>query len=251
MIVGFSSSGVDVANAVSSLCATPLLISQKSSAGVSPGAKCFEQDRVILPPIVEVNADKRSVLFANGHEESAVDSIIFCTGFDYEYPFLSGVRGFGPGHSNGNTLTYKHIFHLDHPSLAFVMLPLRVVAFPFAETQAAVIARVWSGRLRLPPHEEMANRVETNKKSRGEDKSFHKLSYPADAEYMNEMCRWCASAEGETESHIQPPFWGRREKWLRRSLHDIRRATEARGGDRFMVKSVRDVRFEFSDETTD
>ncbi|EJP61801.1 flavin dependent monooxygenase [Beauveria bassiana ARSEF 2860] len=50
----------------------------------------------------------------------------------------------------------KHIFHVGHPNLAFVMLHLRVVAFPFAESQVAVIARVWSGRLRLPPYEEMA-----------------------------------------------------------------------------------------------
>ncbi|KAM0743509.1 hypothetical protein ACQRIT_001768 [Beauveria bassiana] len=100
----------------------------------------------------------------------------------------------------------QHIFHVDHPNLAFVMLHLRVVAFPFAESQAAVIARVWSGRLRLPPYEEMANWVEINKKSRGEDNGFHKLSYPADAECMNAMYRWCMSAEGETESHLRPPF---------------------------------------------
>lgn len=180
-----------------------------------------------------------------------MDCIVFCTGYDYENTFLSGVRGFGPGRADGNTLTYQHIFHVDHPSLAVVMLPLRVVAFPFAETQAAVIARVWSGRLCLPPHEEMASWVETNKKIRGEVKGFHKLSYPADAEYPNEMYRWCMSAEGETESHIQPPFWGPREKWLRRTPHDIRRATEARGEDRFMVKSVMDAVFEFPDETAD
>ncbi|KAH8707673.1 Flavin-containing monooxygenase FMO GS-OX-like 3 [Beauveria bassiana] len=108
VIVGFSSSGssgVDVDNVVAPLSAQTLLISQKSSVGVFPGAKSFEQGKVILPPIIELNAKRRSVLFANEHEESSVDCIIFWTGYDYEYPFLSGVRGFGPGRSDGNTLT--------------------------------------------------------------------------------------------------------------------------------------------------
>lgn len=108
MIVGFSSSGsygVDVANVVAPLSAQPLLISQKSSVGVFPGAKSFEQGKVILPPIIELNAKRRSVLFANEHEESSVDCIIFCTGYDYEYPFLSGVRGLGGSGQAAATVT--------------------------------------------------------------------------------------------------------------------------------------------------
>ncbi|KAI9753222.1 MAG: hypothetical protein M1815_006287 [Lichina confinis] len=41
------------------------------------------------------------------------------------------------------------------PTLAFVALPQRIIPFPFAECQAAIIARVWANRLKLPSLAEM------------------------------------------------------------------------------------------------
>lgn len=200
----------------------------------------------MLPEIIEFRFGSRSVIFANGKEESEVDYVIFCTGYDYDYPFLSSLSGFQGDDADGNTNTYQHIFHVDFPSLAFVMLPLRVVAFPFAETQSAVIARVWSGRLSLPTVQAMVDWVKQNKERRGSGKAFHKLSYPADAQYMTDMYHWCQHAKDEESGmYLAPPVWGEREKWLRRMLHDIRRATEARGEERFAVKTVADAGFCF------
>lgn len=188
--------------------------------------------------------EQRSVIFANGKEERDIDSIVFCTGYEYEYPFLSRLPGFEGGNGGGNVSTYLHIFHIDFPSLTFALLPLRVVAFPFAETQAAVIARVWSERLQLPSHDKRVEWLKERERLSGPGKEFHKLSFPADADYMNEMYQWCLSAQGETEKpYLRPPFWGLREKWLRETIHHIRLATEARGDKRFTVTSAADVGF--------
>lgn len=110
-----------------------------------------------------------------------MDHIIFCIGYEYDYPFLA---------------------------LVFIMLPLRAVAFPFAETQSAAVARVWSGRLSLPSRQDMLTWIEENTAKRGPGKSFHKLSHLADADYMNEMCQWCREARCEDDNRLAPPFWG-------------------------------------------
>ncbi|WVO12412.1 hypothetical protein L204_100011 [Cryptococcus depauperatus] len=249
VIVGFSSSGVDIANAIEPVCSKPLLISQNSTNGLSPGSKGFQEGKTMLPGIIEFDSRRKAIRFADGREETEVDYIIFCTGYDYDYPFLSSLPGFEKGNGDGNIRTYQHIFHVDYPTLAFIMLPLRAVAFPFAETQSAVVARVWSGRLQLPVHREMQNWIEKNMQERGRGKRFHMLSWPADAEYMNAMYSWCQQARAEKcGGYLAPPFWGEKEKWLRRTLHEIRRATEAQGEARFLIKTVAQAGFHFSEE---
>ncbi|KAI1132327.1 hypothetical protein F5Y10DRAFT_294077 [Nemania abortiva] len=248
LIIGFSSSGVDLANAIEPLCSKPLLICQKSADGLSPGSKGFAEGRTVLPSIIGFNAEDRSVLFSNGVEELGIDNVLLCTGYEYEYPFLSSLPGFENGRGDGNDQTYQHIFYMNNARLSFITAPLRVVAFPFAETQAAVVARVWSGRLSLPSNEDMVSWVERTKKLKGSGKDFHKMSYPDDADYMDEMYNWCQQAKSkQTGKSLAAPSWGKRERWLRGILHDIRRATEARGEERFLVKTVEDAGFQYTD----
>ena len=76
---------------------------------------------------------------------------------------------------------YQHIFYVPDPTIALNLVPLRVVAFPFSETQAAVIARVWSERLSLPEIEKMREWQENIRSQRGSGKRFDRMSYPVDA----------------------------------------------------------------------
>ncbi|KAH9209875.1 putative flavin dependent monooxygenase [Leptodontidium sp. 2 PMI_412] len=245
VLVGFSSSGVDIALKIESVCSSPLIISQKSAAGLSPGSLGFAEGKIMVPEIISINAATRTVLFVNGREEGNVDNIIFCTGYDYDYPFLKSIPGFEQGNKQGKAQTFQHVFYLQNPTLAFVLLPLRAVAFPFAESQVAVIARIWAGRMTLPPLAAMKDWVQNNKAMRGTGKAFHKLSYPADADYMNEMRAWCDHASGEDGVGKKPPYWGEKERWLRQKIHAIKRATEEKGEDRILIRHVEDVGFEF------
>ncbi|KAK0124728.1 hypothetical protein ONS96_008611 [Cadophora gregata f. sp. sojae] len=205
ILVGYSSSGVDIASKIENVCSSPLIISQRSAAGLSPGTLGFAKGKTMVPEIISINAATKTVLFANGGEEENVDNIIFCTGYDYDYPFLKSISGFEQEHKEDNTQTFQHVFYLQNPTLAFVLLPLRVVAFPFAESQAAVIARIWAGRMTLPPLAAMKDWVQNKKAMRGTGKAFHKLSYPADADYMSEMRAWCDHASGEDVVGKKPP----------------------------------------------
>lgn len=220
MIVGFSTSGV--ASKIKSFCHGPLIVSQKSAAGLSPGALGFADDKNIVPEIISIDAATRTVVFANGREEENVDNIIFCIGYDYDYLFLRSVPGFEQGTKDGNTLTFQHIFYLHDPTLAFVFLPLRAVAFPFVESQAVVIARIWAGRMTLPSFGVMDDWIREKKATKGTGRAFHKLSYPADVDYMSKMYALCSQANGEGCVGKTPPFWSEEERWLRQKIHAIK-----------------------------
>lgn len=73
---------------------SPLLISQKSSGGLSPGSYGFAPGEMFLPEVIEFDITKKTVVFVNGREETDVDEVIFCTGYNYAYPLLKELADF-------------------------------------------------------------------------------------------------------------------------------------------------------------
>eukprot|EP00878_Enallax_costatus_P022744 GHUV01024148.1.p1 GENE.GHUV01024148.1~~GHUV01024148.1.p1 ORF type:complete len:193 (+),score=51.36 GHUV01024148.1:1312-1890(+) len=90
------------------------------------------------------------------------DTIIYCTGYRYKFPFLEH----NPATSafSGQQCVpglYQHMFAPEFgPSLAFVGLPWKIVPFPQFELQAKYIARLLSGRANLPPAAEMQSGID-------------------------------------------------------------------------------------------
>ena len=135
----------------------------------------------------------------------------------------------------------KHIFHMQYPSLAFVEIPEMIVPFPLAECQAAVIARVWSGRLALPTQVDMEEWREGVMRERGNGRKFHALMPPIDLEYMKEMYSWSEGADGRLSGAGDggkgklPRYWDERACWLRMNAAEMKKAFNARGDDRVEV----------------
>ena len=227
------------------MCNLPLLVSRKSTGNVSPTAPGIGEKRG-FPEIIEFIVKDRSVLFANGHVEDSIDAVVFCTGYTYSYPFLSAYPDFANGSSQQDT--YKHIFFNPRPTLAFALLPLRVVAFPFSESQAAIIARIWSNRLELPSRKERDAWTADVHEKRGDGKSFHKFSYPTDADYMNEFHDWCLEAKKKSNLNNDglgklPPRWGDKER-----CHEIRAEVESRGKVRHQLTHLSEVGFDYEQQ---
>lgn len=125
----------------------------------------------------------------DSYELKHVDIVIYCTGYLYNFPFLksymdqndpdsiiskasSSSSSFSLSSSSSPSSTtrrettsspagdrlnrlYRQTFYIPDPSLTFVCMPTSIVPFPLAETQAAAIARYYSGRLLLPSDEAM------------------------------------------------------------------------------------------------
>ncbi|KAJ5223721.1 hypothetical protein N7468_008263 [Penicillium chermesinum] len=250
VIIGGAASGLDIGAQIGAVTKGKIIVSQRSESYLAVSAP---SDRTIRPQIAEFlppASHDREIRFSDGHVEDQVDAVLFCTGYFYSFPFLQTLEP--PVVTDGSRTrnVYKQIFYIEHPTLAFPVLAQKVTPFPMAENQAAVFARVWSGRLPLPSKEDMKASEDAEIALRGDGKAFHVYEYPVDCDYMNEMYSWAGKAQPrsglDNDGHGKPSaFWGEKERWLRSKFPDIRRAFVNQGEKRSEIKSIVDLGFEF------
>lgn len=252
VVVGSSASAIDIGGQINGVCKGKLLISQRTESYLLPSA---DTDKIYFPEIVEFlppTQYERAVLFADGRVEDEIDAIVFCTGYFYSFPFLSSLNP--PLITDGRRVrnVYEHLFYIDNPTLVLPVLNQRVIPFPVAENQAAVFARVWSGRLALPSRDQMKVWEDSLVAEKGDGTAFHLLPFPLDASYLNMLYDWAASAEERpgllTSSNGKGKlgtFWGEKEKWLRSIFPEIRRRFVGKGEERHNIKSLVALGYDF------
>eukprot|EP00775_Hariotina_reticulata_P007189 gene7189-7403_t len=89
-------------------------------------------------------------VFEGGQVMQQLDAIVYCTGYQYSYPWLDhlGLVSTGDGHVRP---LYLHMFPpAVAPSLAFIGLPWRCTKMPQFKLQGQLLARLLSGRAALP-----------------------------------------------------------------------------------------------------
>ncbi|GKZ19669.1 hypothetical protein AbraIFM66951_003707 [Aspergillus brasiliensis] len=249
IVVGTSASGLDIGNQINEVCKGKVLVSQRTESPLASAAS----DKVYLPQIVEFlssDTHNRAVRFANGHIEQDIDAVVFCTGYLYSFPFLSSLTP--PLILDGRrTLhVYQHLFYIYDTTLVLPVLPQRVIPLPLSENQAAVFARVWSGRLNLPSQAEMKAWEEANIAKKGNGTPFHLLPFPQDADYMNFLHDWAAKAPvrpglDNDGAGKQCNYWGERQRWIRQRLPEIKRAFLEKGQERSSIRSLEQLGFDF------
>ncbi|KAL2268680.1 hypothetical protein VTJ83DRAFT_3526 [Remersonia thermophila] len=215
IVVGNAASGIDIASQISPVCRKPLLLSVQSPTSPPNLAHAGAEE---VPAIAEfLPGAERAVRFADGRVESGIDAVIFATGYLYDLPFL---RSLSPPlvASSGRRVQglYGHLFHIDHPTLAFIGLPIKVVPFPVAESQAALVARTWTNQLPLPTRAEMrrweAEEEEAVRRGRSPN-NFHVWPEGGDARYIRAV-RGRVEREGGVGK--LPPYWGPELVWQRK-----------------------------------
>ena len=87
-------------------------------------------------------------------EKLPVDAIIFCTGYNFHFPFLSPKVKVDVSSFRVSPL-YKHVVSIRHPTLSFLGLCSLVCPFPQFDLQATFVSRILGGTLALPTAEEM------------------------------------------------------------------------------------------------
>jgi dimethylaniline monooxygenase (N-oxide forming) len=107
---------------------------------------------IAIKPNIERFTGGRTVRFVDGTEEE-IDLVVYCTGYRIRFPFLDDAVV--PTADNHVPL-YRRVVPPDLPGLYFVGLvqPLGAV-MPLAEAQAAWIADLLQGRVRLPSPDAM------------------------------------------------------------------------------------------------
>lgn len=248
IVVGSSASGLDIGRQIMSVCKPPLLSSAKTVSYLAAGF--IEVDKKEHPPIAKLVPEGRRALFEDGHVEDDIDSIIFCTGYFYSFPFLSSLNPSLISSGERTENTYKQLFYAPRPSLALLALPQKVIPFQIAEVQSAVVARAFAGRLALPTYEEMAEWEEKAVVEKGDGGKFHALMFPLDAHYINDLHDWAMTARppkgSSADDHGKMPSrWGEWECWARERFPLIRKAFLERGDERSKVRHLDDIGFDF------
>ena len=142
LIVGSGFSGLDVALQISDHTKKVYVCyHHKPSSFIVPSQV------ELLPPIENINTDGTVCFADNKHRH--VDSIILCTGYDYEFPFLTAESGITV-HNKRIAPLYKHTFNAVHPSLAVIGTNFPTLAWPHAELQVQWVLSVWAGNKQLP-----------------------------------------------------------------------------------------------------
>ncbi|KAK3669964.1 monooxygenase [Recurvomyces mirabilis] len=261
IVVGNSASGVDIGAQIQTTCKPPIIVSSKSESFLLDAESTKKLDK---PPIAEFVVKDRSVRFEDGSRESEIDAVLYCTGYFYSFPFLQSLEP--PLITTGEKVEhlYQHIFYQPHPTLAFPVLNQKVIPFPLAEAQCAIIARVFSGRLSLPTEHEMRQWELEWAKSNGDGRMFHVLKFPKDADYINMLHAWARGADAhdrakQSSGHESdgvseggavgktPPFWSGREYWTRERFPAMKKAFQDLGERRHNVRSLAELGFDYED----
>ncbi|ERN10310.1 hypothetical protein AMTR_s00177p00059450 [Amborella trichopoda] len=158
VIVGGSLSGQDICVELLNvakevhLSTKTLEITEGLSKVISKNKNCH-----LHLQIESLHEDGR-VVFVDGTWVIA-DSIIYCTGYSYSFPFLD-TEGIVVVDDDRVGPLYEHTFPPSlAPSLTFVGIPRKIIGFPFFECQAMWIAQALSGRRQLPSSEDMMEAI--------------------------------------------------------------------------------------------
>lgn len=117
-----------------------------------------------------------------------MDTVIFCTGYEYTFPFLP--EGLVSVDNRRLRPLYKHMIHSERPSLFFIGIPLQVLPFPFFDLQIRCACKVISGNHELPSSREMELDTEREMNARKEEgvaeRHFHKFG-PYQWRYLTDL----------------------------------------------------------------
>ena len=249
VIVGASASGLDISTQIATVCAKPLLLSQRTAWELAAG---FTQENIqTMPEIGEFlspsSGHDRAVRFTDGRIEVGIEKVLFCTGYYHSYPFLSAITPavITSGHMVEHL--YQHIFYTPNPTLAFVGVPSKILPFRTCEAQAAVVAGVWAGRLALPSSAKMEAWIAERTTKKGSGRRFHELKFPEDLDYLNEMVAWAlqASENGEMKGML-PEKWRECDYWARERFAGIKKAFAAKGESRREIRRMEELGYKFA-----
>lgn len=158
VVIGSSASAEDISREIARV-ATEVHIASRSFQKNKSSEKLSGYENVWRHPMIEALGSDGRVNFQDGIVICA-DAIIHCTGYKYGFPFLETGRVLRLDDNRVGPL-YKHVFPPSlAPGLSFVGIPWKVAPFILFELQSKWIAKVLSGRVRLPPEEEMVAEIE-------------------------------------------------------------------------------------------
>ncbi|CAI5757671.1 unnamed protein product [Candida verbasci] len=234
LVIGNAASGVDLSTQIST-------VAKKVYVSVRDKSKLTLKNSLIdyIGMVEEYNHTDKSVITRDGETVNGIDSVIFCTGYFYSFPFLKLDNILTDGRQVQNI--YKQIFNIQDPSISFVALLKNFLPMPVSEYQSSLIARVYSGRYKLPNEEEMKEDYEIEMIKKGKGSPFHDFSFPKDIDYCEHL-KSLIETQNCLQSGLIGPLWTK-EKIYYRSQTKIQKEERLRD----LIEHVKQLRKEGKD----
>ncbi|XP_059444015.1 flavin-containing monooxygenase FMO GS-OX-like 9 [Corylus avellana] len=158
VVVGNSLSGQDISMELVDVAKEVHLSSKSLDITEGLSKVISKHENLHLRSQIESLHEDGRVLFVDGSWLIA-DSILYCTGYSYGFPFLDTKGIVGVDDDRVGPL-YEHTFPPSlAPSLSFVGIPRKLIGFPFFESQAKWIAQLLSGKRALPSWDDMMQSI--------------------------------------------------------------------------------------------
>ncbi|XP_075982724.1 senecionine N-oxygenase-like isoform X2 [Anticarsia gemmatalis] len=179
LVVGAGPSGMDIGLDVAEVSKT-LVHSHHSRINFTTP---FPPNYIKKPDIKEFN--ETGAIFVDGSFEE-VDDVIYCTGFEYDYPFLD--------ESSGLTLNphsvvplYRYMVNINQPSMVVMGLVVRACLVVALDAQARYATALIKGNFTLPSRDEMMQewqrRMDAIRERKLRDSFIHILAEKEDEYY--------------------------------------------------------------------
>ena len=107
------------------------------------------------------------------------DIILFCTGYNYSFPFFNEDIILIDDEMRRVKPLYKHLININHPSMAFIGIPIKICPFPLFDFQVQYFVNYLKGQFYLPSRDKMLQDTENELKEKIKggmaERHFHKL----------------------------------------------------------------------------
>jgi hypothetical protein len=164
--------------------------------------------------------------------------------YQYSYPFLPDYHqdsGSLPADqvlvTTGGSVhnLFRDVFYIPDPTLTFIGVSINTATFSFFEYQSISIARVFSGKARLPSLDDRRQEYEARVLERGDGKFLHLLGKEGEIQYVKETVEWL-NRDGEELGGEKVE--GHTKAWLDVSAQALPKLVERNGVDFELVKKV-------------
>ncbi|XP_068215073.1 uncharacterized protein [Palaemon carinicauda] len=171
VILGAAASGLDICLEISGVAKKVYLSHNQPVNHPSEFPANVQQVRGV------VEATENGFNLGDGSHIEA-DVIMFCTGYEFSFPFLTKECGITVEDNVVKPL-YKHLIHSTYPSMAFIGIPFLVCPFPLFDFQVQFFLRSVRGLIHLPSKREMDEHTHKELEEKCNDgkpvKYFHKF----------------------------------------------------------------------------
>ncbi|WVQ82943.1 hypothetical protein IAT38_005079 [Cryptococcus sp. DSM 104549] len=235
LIVGIGTSGNDIGKDLAAYAKKIFLVGRNTIRGpqgyqemrrmqrhLKPdNAEQVPEIKRFFPPSPGQSISEGRIELTDGRVLTGIDEIIFATGYQYSFPFLPryhqdlitsspAAASVTPVVTNGDGVLnlYRDVFYIPDPTLTFLGLSVNTSAFSFFEYQSLSIARVFSGKARLPDEASRWRAYRDLVAKKGEGKFSHFLGKEGERSYVRETVEWLNrdaawSGAEEVEGHTE------------------------------------------------